>query len=165
MERTGHAVAWLIFAMALITFAVVLFRYGFNLGAIAVQESVVYLHAIAFMLGIPYALKTDEHVRVDVIYSRLGPEAKARVNLIGHCLFLLPVAGSLFWLSLPYVGASWRILEGSPEVGGIPAVFMLKTLIPLTSAMLFMQGLAGIMQAARSIRSKSAATGASEPEP
>ena len=158
----GHGVAWLIFAMALITFAVVLFRYGFNLGAIAVQESVLYLHAIAFMLGIPYALKTDEHVRVDVIYGRLEPSAKARINLIGHCLFLLPVAGPLFWLSLPYVGASWRILEGSPEVGGIPAVFVLKTLIPLTSALLFLQGLAGIMQAVHTIRAKSSGTGPSE---
>lgn len=143
--------------MVLITFAIVLFRYGFNLGAIVVQESVLYLHAIAFMLGIPYALQTDEHVRVDVLYSRLGPDARARLNLLGHCLFLLPVAATLFWLSLPYVGAAWRILEGSPEVGGIPGVFLLKTLIPVSSALLFLQGLAGIVQAARSSRAGAAA--------
>ena len=138
--------------MALITFAIVLFRYGFNLGAIAVQESVLYLHAIAFMLGIPYALQTDEHVRVDVLYSRLSATARARVNLAGHCLLLLPVAGTIFWLSLPYVSASWRILEGSPEVGGIPGVFVLKTLIPLSSALLLLQGLAAITRAAREAR-------------
>ncbi len=138
--------------MALITFAVVLFRYGFNLGAIAVQESVLYLHAITFMLGIPYALKTDQHVRVDVIYSRLTASGRARVNLLGHCLFLLPVAGTIFWLSLPYVGAAWRILEGSPEVGGLPAVFLLKTLIPVTSALLFGQGLVEVLGTARSMR-------------
>ncbi len=145
--------AWLIFVMALTTFAIVLFRYGFNLGAIAVQESVLYLHAIAFMLGIPYALKTDEHVRVDVIYARLSARAKAVVNGLGHCLFLLPFALTLFWLSLPYVGASWRILEGSPEVGGIPGVFILKTLIPVTSVLLLLQGLVGITQAVRGARS------------
>jgi TRAP-type mannitol/chloroaromatic compound transport system permease small subunit len=138
--------------MALITFAIVLFRYGFNLGAIAVQESVLYLHAIAFMLGIPYALQTDEHVRVDVLYSRLSASARAWVNLLGHCLFLLPVTATIFWLSLPYVSASWRILEGSPEVGGIPGVFLLKTLIPLTSLLLFLQGMAGIQQAVNVIR-------------
>ncbi len=142
--------------MALITFAIVLFRYGFNLGAIAVQESVLYLHAIAFMLGIPYALKTDEHVRVDVAYSRLGPNGRARVNLLGHCLFLLPVAGTVFWLSLPYVGASWRIFEGSPEVGGIPGVFLLKTLIPVTSALLFAQGLVGVHRELITLRSQPA---------
>ena len=154
--------AWLIGLMALITFAIVLFRYGLNLGAIAVQESVLYLHAIAFMLGIPYALKTDEHVRVDVVYSRLSTRSRAWVNLLGHCLFLLPVAASLFWLSLPYVGASWRILEGSPEVGGIPGVFLLKTLIPFTSALLFLQGLAGISRAVRAIRSQGGPPAASE---
>ena len=139
--------------MALITFTIVLFRYGFNLGAIAVQESVLYLHAIAFMLGIPYALQTDEHVRVDVLYSRLSGKARARVNLLGHCLFLLPVAATVFWLSMPYVGASWRILEGSSEVGGIPGVFLLKTLIPVTAALLFLQGLVGIGRAVAAMRS------------
>ncbi|TNF83736.1 MAG: TRAP transporter small permease subunit [Gammaproteobacteria bacterium] len=148
--------------MALITFAIVLFRYGLNLGAIAVQESVLYLHAIAFMLGIPYALKTDEHVRVDVVYSRLSTRPRAWVNLLGHCLFLLPVAASLLWLSLPYVGASWRVLEGSPEVGGIPGVFLLKTLIPVTSALLFLQGLAGIGRAVRAIRSQDGPSAGSE---
>lgn len=158
----GHAAAWLIAMMAVITFAIVLFRYGFNLGAIAVQESVLYLHAIAFMLGIPYALKTDQHVRVDVIYGRLSARRKARVNLLGHCLFLLPVSASLFWLSLPYVGASWRILEGSAEVGGIPGIFLLKTLIPVTSALLFVQGLAGVARTVGIIRSTAAS---SEPSP
>ena len=142
--------------MALITFAVVLFRYGFNLGAIAVQESVLYLHAVAFMLGIPYALKTDEHVRVDVLYSRLSARARARVNLLGHCLFLLPVAATTFWLSLPYVSASWRIFEGSPEVGGIPGVFLLKTLIPVTSALLVAQGLVGIHRQVLNLRKRQA---------
>jgi len=140
--------------MALITFAIVLFRYGFNLGAIAVQESVLYLHAIAFMLGIPYALNSDEHVRVDVIYSRLSPRARGRVNLLGHCVFLLPVAATMLWLSLPYAGASWRILEGSSEVGGIPGVFLLKTLIPVTSALLLAQGLVGITKAAQAALSE-----------
>lgn len=153
MERLGHAVAWLIALMAFITCAIVLFRYGFNLGAIAVQESVLYLHGIAFMLGIPYALKTDAHVRVDIFYGRLPVRSKAKVNLLGHCLFLLPVSATLLWLSLPYAGASWRILEGSQEIGGIPGIFLLKTLIPATSSLLFLQGLAGITQAVRVIRS------------
>jgi TRAP-type mannitol/chloroaromatic compound transport system permease small subunit len=74
------------------------------------------------------------------------------VNLLGHCLFLLPVTATIFWLSLPYVSASWRILEGSPEVGGIPGVFLLKTLIPLTSTLLFLQGLVGIQRAVDVIR-------------
>jgi TRAP-type mannitol/chloroaromatic compound transport system permease small subunit len=138
--------------MTLATFAIVVLRYGFDLGAIALQESVLYLHATAFMLSIPWTLKIDGHVRVDVIYGRLSESGQAWVNLLGHCLFLGPVAITLFWLSLPYVSASWRILEGSPEVGGIPAIFLLKTLIPLMCALLFLQGIAGVIRACRAIR-------------
>jgi len=140
--------------MALLTVTIVVLRYGFDLGAIALQESVLYLHATAFMLGIPWALKKDEHVRVDVIYGRLSTRGQAWVNLLGHCGFLLPVALTLLWLSLPYVSASWRILEGSSEVGGIPAIFVLKTLIPLTCACLLLQGLAGVLKAVRVIRAE-----------
>lgn len=139
--------------MGVITFAIVVLRYGFDLGAIAVQESVLYLHAAAFMLGIPYTLQKDQHVRVDVIYARLSPVGQARVNLLGHCLLLAPMAITLFWLSLPYVAASWQILEGSTEVGGIPALFLLKTLIPVMCLLLLLQGLAESARALNVIRS------------
>lgn len=139
--------------MGVITFAIVVLRYGFDLGAIAVQESVLYLHAAAFMLGIPYTLQKDQHVRVDVIYARLSPVGQAWVNLLGHCLLLAPMAITLFWLSLPYVAASWQILEGSTEVGGIPALFLLKTLIPIMCLLLLLQGLAESARALSVIRS------------
>ena len=76
-----------------------------------------------------------------------------RVNLVGHCLLLAPMAISLFWLSLPYVAASWRTLEGSSEVGGIPAIFLLKTLIPVMCFLLLLQALAESARALKVIRS------------
>ena len=148
--------AWMTCLMGMITLAIVVLRYGFDIGAIAAQESVLYLHAAVFMLGIPYTLQKDEHVRVDVIYSRLSAASQARVNLLGHCLLLMPVSITLFWLSLPYVGASWRILEGSPEVGGVPAIFLLKTLIPMMCILLLLQGIAECARAVRVIRSGAA---------
>ena len=140
--------------MSLITFAIVVLRYGFDFGATALQESVLYLHAIAFMLGIPWVLKNDGHVRVDVIYSRLGPGRRAWIDLAGHTLLLIPVTVTLLWQSLPYVAASWRILEGSPEVGGIPALFLIKTLIPAMCIGLLLQGISGILRAAQTIRAE-----------
>jgi TRAP-type mannitol/chloroaromatic compound transport system permease small subunit len=140
-------VAWLTLAMGVLTCAVVTLRYGFDTGAIVIQESVIYLHATAFMLGIAYTLKHDEHVRVDVVYSRLGTAGRARVDLAGHCLLLLPTALAVLLYSLPYVAASWRILEGSPEVGGIPATFLLKTLIPLMAITVLLAGIAEIVRA------------------
>lgn len=149
-------VSWLTLVMAIITFAIVVLRYGFDFGATALQESVLYLHAIAFILGIPWALKNDDHVRVDVIYGRLNPVRRAWVDLCGHCLFLFPVILTLLWQSLPYVSASWRILEGSPEVGGIPAIFLIKTLIPVMCVGLMLQGISGVLEALRTIRGESA---------
>lgn len=135
--------------MGLVTCAVVVLRYGFDTGAVMLQESVIYLHATAFMLGIAYTLKLDEHVRVDVVYGRLGERQQAWVNLAGHLLFLLPVTLTIGIYSLPYVAASWRILEGSSEVGGIPGIFVLKTLIPLMAILVCLQGLAEIARTVR----------------
>jgi len=138
--------------MALITVVVVVLRYGFDVGAIAAQESVIYLHATAFMLGIAYTFKHDEHVRVDIFYSRFSSRGRARVDLLGHIFFLLPLTATVFWLSIPYVTASWRILEGSSEVGGVPGIFLLKTLIPVMAALLFLQGSAESLRAIGKIR-------------
>jgi TRAP-type mannitol/chloroaromatic compound transport system permease small subunit len=92
------------------------------------------------------------HVRVDVLYGRLSPRNRCVVDLTGHLFLLLPVCIFIFWTSLPYVRASWRILEGSADVGGIPAVFLLKTLIPVLAVLLFLQGLCEITRSARGLR-------------
>ncbi|MBL6708010.1 MAG: TRAP transporter small permease subunit [Pseudomonadales bacterium] len=135
---------WLALIMVLLTFAIVILRYALNSGGVLLQESVMYLHGTLFMLAIALGVGDNTHVRVDILYSRRSPEQQAWIDLVGHLLFLLPVAGFMIWVSLPYVSNSWQILEGSSEVGGIPGVFLLKTLIPLTGALLFCQGIAGI---------------------
>ncbi len=135
---------WLALIMVLLTFAIVILRYALNSGGILLQESVMYLHGTLFMLAIALGVGDNTHVRVDILYSRRSPEQQAWIDLVGHILFLLPVAGFMIWVSVPYVSNSWQILEGSSEVGGIPGVFLLKTLIPLTGALLFCQGIAGV---------------------
>jgi TRAP-type mannitol/chloroaromatic compound transport system permease small subunit len=135
---------WLALIMVLLTFAIVILRYALNSGGVLLQESVMYLHGTLFMLAIALGVGDNTHVRVDILYSRRSPEQQAWIDLVGHILFLLPVAGFMIWVSLPYVSNSWQILEGSSEVGGIPGVFLLKTLIPLTGALLFCQGIAGV---------------------
>ena len=142
----AHAVRWLAVIMVIITFAVVVLRYVFNIGAIGMQESVMYMHGLLFLLGIPYSLLMDSHVRVDLLYSRLSTKQQGRIDIAGHILFLLPVSAFMFVTSLPYVSASWRVLEGSAEVGGIPGVFLLKTLIPVMAALLFLQGVSQIFK-------------------
>lgn len=139
-ETVGNAAAWLALALVLVTFAVVVLRYLFQFGSIAMQESILYLHASLFLLGGAYTLKRDGHVRVDIFYRGFTPRGKALVDLLGSLLLLLPVCSFLLWVSWDYVAGAWALREGSPEAGGLPFVYLLKTLIPLAAALLILQG-------------------------
>jgi len=144
VERT---VAWAPIIMALFTVVIVLLRYGFGVGAIMAQEGVLYLHSALFMLGASCTLAADEHVRVDVLYRGFSARQKAWVNAIGHTIFTLPLCAVIALGSYGYVSESWHILESSPEPGGIPAVFLLKSLIPTMAGLLALQALVEIARA------------------
>lgn len=145
-EWTGRGIAWLTLLMVLITFLVVVLRYAFNTGWIAMQESVTYLHATVFMLGAAYTLKHNAHVRVDIFYHKFSPRQKALVDLAGSVLLLLPVCGFILWSSWGYVLDSWGILEGSPETSGLPLIYLLKTVLLLMPVLLILQNIAQVLQ-------------------
>ena len=147
-DFSGRILAWLCLAMAAVTAAIVLMRYGFNVGSIAAQEAVTYMHGSLFMLGAAYTLKVGGHVRVDIFYQHFSVRAQAWVNSLGGIVFLLPLCAFILGVSWNYVTESWAILESSPEPGGIPAVFLLKSLIPLMAINLFCQGLAEVLRSA-----------------
>ena len=138
----GRAVSWLTLALVLVTFASVVLRYGFSLGWIWLQESYIWLHGIVFMLGAGYTLLHGGHVRVDLIYRGAGPRYKAWVDLCGVLLLLLPMIIVLAWFSWSYVIDSWIYLEGSPTTGGLPGLFLLKTVLLVFCALVGLQGLA-----------------------
>lgn len=146
---SGRVLAWSALAMALITTIIVIMRYGFNMGAIAMQESVTYLHGSLFMLGAAYALKTGAHVRVDIFYREFTDRQRAWVNALGGILFLLPLCGLILVTSWGYVADAWAIHESSPEPGGIPYLYVLKTLLPLMAINLAITGCSDVLQNAR----------------
>jgi TRAP-type mannitol/chloroaromatic compound transport system permease small subunit len=131
LDWLGAAIGWLVLAMALLTAVVVVLRYFFHIGSIALQESVTYLHAAVFMLGAAYAAQRDEHVRVDIFYRHFSRRSQVVVNLIGTLVFLLPVMALLFFFSLDYVTASWALGERSSDSGGLAFRYLLKTLLLL----------------------------------
>ena len=141
----GSSVAFASIAMALVTTAVVILRYGFEQGAIAAQESVLYLHGTLLMLGAAPTLLADKHVRVDVFYRNFSKRQQTWVNTVGHTLFTTPICLLIVFGSWGYVSDSWSILESSPEPGGIPAVFLLKTLIPAMAVLVLLQGISSII--------------------
>ena len=106
------------------------------------QECVNYMHSLVFMLGAAYAYKHAAHVRVDIFYMNFSAKKKAWVNLIGNIFLLAPICFFIFFVSFEYVAVSWRIQESSQETGGLPFVYLLKTIIPLMASLLLTQAIA-----------------------
>ncbi len=142
----GLTVRWLALAMVLLQFAIVIMRYLFGVSFVFLGEGVLYMHAALFMLGAGYTLLVDEHVRVDIFYSRRDERGRARVNAAGAVLLLIPSVILIAWVSWPYVRNSVSILEGAISVGGIPASFLLKGLIPAFCLLLLIQALACLLR-------------------
>lgn len=145
-EVTGRAIAWLTLLIVLVTFLVVVLRYAFNRGWIAMQESILFMHALVFLGAAAYTLKRDGHVRVDIFYREMGSKARAWVNLLGTLFLLMPTGVFIFWISWEYVSVSWSIREASREAGGLPGVFLLKTLILVMAGLVLLQGVSELLR-------------------
>jgi TRAP-type mannitol/chloroaromatic compound transport system permease small subunit len=132
----------------MVTFIVVVLRYVFDSGSIALQETTTYFHATIFLVGMAYTLQHNAHVRVDIFYSRLSKQGQAWVDLCGALFLLLPFMLFISWISWEYIADSWAVMEGSREAGGLPGVFLLKSLILVMTSLLSLQALT---QVARNI--------------
>ena len=139
IEQLGRGVSWFTLVMVVLTFGIVILRYGLNQGWIWLQESVTYLHAMVFMVAAAWAFQTDDHVRVDIFYRDRSRRHKSWVNLGGTVLLLLPFSVFLLSIGWDYVAASWAAKEASREAGGLPLVFLLKSLILVLPALLLIQ--------------------------
>ena len=148
-EAAGRLAGVLAIALVALSFALVLARYALGVGSVAAQEAVLWLHAALFLLGLAYALRHGAHVRVDVFSQRWTPRTRARVELAGLVLLLMPFCVFMVAMSWDYVGASWAAREGSRDPGGLPGWYLLKSLLPLSAALLLLQALAETLRAAR----------------
>lgn len=149
----GKYVSWLALFMVLAEFTLVLARYVFGIGWIALQESVIYSFALLFMLGAADTLRRDGHVRIDILYGKLGDNGKALINLLGSLFLLIPVSLVILIISWPYVAGSWEIAEGSRESSGLPVLFLLKSLLLAFPVLMSLQGLAIALRALVTLRS------------
>jgi TRAP-type mannitol/chloroaromatic compound transport system permease small subunit len=153
----GKAVSWLTLVMVLLTFVIVILRYGFNLGWIWLQESLTYVHVTVFCIVAAWTLQQDGHVRVDIFYAGMTEKKRALVDLTGSLLFLVPLCIFMLVVSWPYVANSWKLLESSREAGGLPLVFLLKTLMMVLPTLLLIQAVININDTWKLLRSKSPA--------
>lgn len=150
---SGKGISYLTLLMVLGMFASTLLSKissitGHNLSGIsliALQESVTWLHAAVFMLGAAYTLQQNEHVRVDIFYHRFSQKTQAIIDIVGTLIFLLPVSIFIFFSSWRYVSLSWKLGEASAEAGGLPGVYLLKTLVLVMPVLLIIEGLHQLM--------------------
>ena len=127
----GEKFSYLIPVMALLMVVVVISRYFFGIGMTYLQELIMYFHAIVFLGCAGYVFNKDEHVRVDIFYRNASSKYKNSINLALGFIFLLPIALFILFYSLDLIGMSWKIKEISTEAGGLPYVYIQKTLIVL----------------------------------
>ena len=143
--RLARIALWAVFLSCMVSAINATVRYLISESSNAWLELQWYLFAATVMLGAPFVLKVNEHVRVDVIYSRLAPRRQALVDLFGLVLFLMPAALLLAWLSWPYVLDSYLTHEMSSNAGGLLR-WPFKVLIPIGFGMLSLQGIAEIIK-------------------
>jgi len=147
-EWVGRTVAWLTVGCVLTCFVVVVLRYVFDVGFPWLQELYVWQHAAVFMAGAGYTMLHRGHVNVDVLYGRMSPRGRAWVDILGTLMFLFPWLAVVAWTSASFVLSSWAIRESSSNAGGMPGLYLLKSLLWVLCALLFLQGLALIARQA-----------------
>ncbi len=139
-ERTGSLISWVSFILVLVVCYDVFTRYILRESSVALQELEWHLFALLFLIAAPYTLLKDEHVRVDVLYTKFSPKAKAWVNLAGSLLFLIPFCVLVIISVKEFVLQSFIFRETSPNPGGLPARYIIKAVIPLSFFLLLLEG-------------------------
>ena len=152
-DNIANGLLYILIVLIVLVFSTVFFRYVFNMSYIIIQEIIMYLHALIFMFGISYALKENSHVKIDVLYNSLNKRAQRVISIAGLVSFILPTALFIIYISIDMVTQSWMILEGSSEAGGLNLVFILKSLIPISGVLIFLQGISELIKHIRVSRS------------
>jgi TRAP-type mannitol/chloroaromatic compound transport system permease small subunit len=145
-EPFGRGVSWLTVLMVAVVFADVVMRYTINRTYVFTQELEWYLFGIVYLLAAGYTMLHDEHVRVDIVYSKLSPTRKAWLDFVLLLVFFFPSCFLVIYTSWPFVKGAWHVWEGSPDPGGIPARWALKTVIIIGFVILAIQGLSELIK-------------------
>ena len=152
-DNIANGLLYILIVLIVLVFSTVFFRYVFNMSYIIIQEIIMYLHALIFMFGISYTLKENSHVKIDVLYNSLNKRTQRVISIAGLVSFILPTALFIIYISIDMVTQSWMILEGSSEAGGLDLVFILKSLIPISGILIFLQGISELIKHIRVTRS------------
>jgi TRAP-type mannitol/chloroaromatic compound transport system permease small subunit len=153
MNRVFQAVRWACMGLIMIVFfgqlVMVLMRYLLGVGFLEIQDAVNYAFAALVALSIVVAFDANKHVRVDVFRQKWTSDTNRKIDWLGDLLLAVPVFGIMLWTAYPLVRSSWRIFEGSPETGGLPGLFIVKTsllVLPALVLLLVIKRLIGVFR-------------------
>lgn len=152
IDLVGRIISWLALAVALVMGTNVFLRYGFSLGEIWAQELEWYLLVPLTLVGMSYALRHGEHVRVDVLFATFSPRTKLAIDTLSAVIAMI-FSALVVWLSIAFVEQSWVIGESSPNPGGLGGLYLMKAMIPAGFFLLFLQSLAQAIQHSIALRS------------
>ena len=150
VKTTGVVCSRLSFLLVILVSSDVLLRYIFNFSSASLYELEWHIFALIFLFGSVYTLYIGEHVRVDVFYNKLSKKNKKIIDLLGNVFFLIPFGLVISYTSLPFVQDSYRILESSPDPGGLPYRFIIKSVITISFFLLSVVGVVKIMNSLKS---------------
>lgn len=150
-DVVGACTSWIALVIVLLMATNVLLRYTFSAGTVWAQELEWHLLVPLILFGMSYGLRHGEHVRVDIVYSRLDARKKLVVDLVS-ALLTVAISVLIIWFSLHYVQQSYVIDEGSPDPGGIPHRYIIKGLIPVGFAVLLLQAVANALGCVEKLR-------------
>lgn len=131
--------------------AIVLLRYVMGVGFLELQDAVIYAFACLVVLTVPLAMARDRHVRVDVLREGQGQRTRRLTDIAGHVLFTIPVFALAAWNAWPLVSASWAIMEGSMETGGLGGLFIVKSMVLVMCALVLLTALADLIASGREV--------------
>jgi len=146
IDDITNILTYLLVSMIILVFITVIIRYMLNISYVALQELIMYFHALIFMFGLSYTLKEKSHVKIDIIYNSLNKKNQYFISMLGTIIFIIPTSLFIVYSSMDMVTQSWSLLEGSSEAGGLDLVFILKSVIPITGFLIFLQALSDIIK-------------------
>lgn len=152
--RIGRFFSWANAILIVVTVLQVVLRYGFGKGLVILEELEWHLYAVAFMFGLSYALTTNSHVRVDLIQSKFSRKTKEWIDLVGHIFLLLPFVIACIYYGWEFFQLSWVHSERSSAPLGLPWRWLIKSVIPISIALLGVATVSRIIRSISIIRSK-----------
>ncbi|MEC9206203.1 MAG: TRAP transporter small permease subunit [Pseudomonadota bacterium] len=146
IEKIGHGTSYIVVIMVFLVIITLFLRYVLNIGSVALQESIMYLHAIFFMIGISFAIKENAHVKIDILSNKFDSKQKSMVFILGVIFFMIPFSLFTIFISTDMVFNSWQIMEQSGEAGGLNFVYILKSIIPLAGILILLQSISELIK-------------------